>query len=211
MKYAIARNEDISDLEIYTGATTGNISPIPAEVVRKFGWAKVRLFMHKYGLYTMPTTELIEYLRSKIAGRRAIEIGAGMGVIGRSLGIPLTDSRMQERPDIKAYYEAMRQPVIKYPADVEKLEALEAVRKYRPEVVIGSFITYKWREETKSGNYWGVDTLKLIHSVPEYYMIGNLETHHHDPALKYLTDAERPEFLFTRGNPEYSLIFHWKK
>ena len=94
--------QDISDIEAYTGASSGIIRPLPVAEVEKFGWEKIRLFMHVYGLYTLPTVELIDYLAGIVCGKRAIEIGAGMGVIGRSLGIPITDSRMQELPEVKS-------------------------------------------------------------------------------------------------------------
>src|SRR6185295_2017181 len=61
---------------------------------------ELKYFMHQNAIYVLPTTELIDWLRTEIVGT-AIEIGAGHGAISRALGIPITDSRMQERPDIK--------------------------------------------------------------------------------------------------------------
>ena len=211
MTTRILQNMDFSDIEKQTGALSGIIKPIPAADVTRYGADKVRLFLHKYALYTMPTTELIDHLAGIIAGRTAIEIGAGMGVIGRSLKIPLTDNKMQEWPEVKAQYQMMGQPTIQYPCDVEKLDALAAVKKYRPQVVIGSYITHLWKPGMSHGNQYGVDTLKLIKSVDEYYMIGNLQTHVHDPAMKFLYDVERHDFLHTRGRKDTSVIFHWKK
>ena len=211
MKAQFLTKQDISDIEAYTGASSGIIKPLPVAEVEKFGWEKILLFMYKYGLYTLPTVELIDYLAGIVRGKRAIEIGAGMGTIGRSLRIPITDSRMQERPEVKAYYDAMRQPVIRYPDDVEKLDALAAVEKYEPEVVIGSYITHLWKPGMQSGNQWGVDTGELIKRVPAYYMIGNSETHANDPAMKYLDGIEHHEFLYTRGGKETSVIFRWKR
>lgn len=210
MKALFITKQDISDIEAYTGASSGIIRPLPVAEVEKFGWEKIRLFMHVYGLYTLPTVELIDYLAGIVCGKRAIEIGAGMGVIGRSLGIPITDSRMQELPEVKAYYDAIRQPVIRYPDDVEKLDAFAAVEKYEPEVVIGSYITHLWKPGMESGNPWGVDTLELIKRVPAYYMIGDSETHRNDPAMKYLDGIEHHDFLYTRGGKETSVIFRWK-
>lgn len=211
MKALFLTKQDISEIEAYTGASSGIIKPLPVAEVEKFGWEKILLFMYKYGLYTLPTVELIDYLAGIVRGKRAIEIGAGMGTIGRSLRIPITDSRMQELPEVKAYYDAVRQPVIRYPDDVEKLDALAAVEKYEPEVVIGSYITHKWKPGMQSGNQWGVDTGELIKRVPAYYMIGNMETHRNDPAMKYLDGIEHHDFLYTRGGKETSVIFRWKR
>jgi hypothetical protein len=209
MNYFISSHRDISELEELTGASAGMICPIPAETVAKFDFATLRLFLHKWALYTMPTTELIEYLAGKIAGKSAIEIGAGLGVIGRALGVPLTDNKMQEWPDIRATYEAMGQPTIKYPPDIIELDAIAAVEQYKPDIAIGSYITHKWDDRTKSGNWWGVDPLKLIQMVPEYLMVGNLNTHRNDPAMKYIDHIERHDFIFTRGGQETSAIFCW--
>lgn len=211
MSYTILSNEDISGLEELTGATTGIIHPVPSAEVEKFGFSAVRLFLHKYGLYTMPTTELIEYLAGVIKGKSAIEIGAGLGVIGRSLGIPITDNKMQEWPEIKAYYEGMRQPTIKYPPDIIEMDALKAVAHYKPDIVIGSYITHLWKPGMTSGNQYGVDTIKLIKSVPEYLMIGSIQTHRNDPAMPFLNSIEQHDFLHTRSERKASVIFRWKR
>ena len=207
----ISSHRNISELEELTGATTGLIRPIPAKDVAKFGFLTLRLFLHKWALYTFPTTELIDYLADRIAGKSAIEIGAGLGVIGRALGIPLTDNKMQEWPEIRITYEMMGQPTIKYPPDIIELDAIVAAEQYKPDIVIGSYITHKWDDYTQSGNWWGVDTVKLVHSVPEYLMVGNLNTHRNDPAMRYLDHIERHDFLFTRGGREPSAIFCWKR
>ena len=201
---------DISGLEELTCAMTGMIRPIPAKEVAKFDVATLRLFLHKYGLYTMPTTELIDYLAGIIAGKTAIEIGAGLGVIGRSLGIPIIDNKMQEWPDVKRYYDLTRQPTIKYPPDIIEMDAHDAVKRYKPAIVIGSYITHKRKPGTILGNPHGVDNLKIARSVRAYYMIGNLRTHCEDPAMKHLDGIEHHDFLYTRGDKDTSVIFRWK-
>lgn len=211
VNFAITSDIDVSRLEELTGAASGMIRPIPAREVEKCGFEQARMFMHKYGLYTLPTVELIEYLAGIIAGKRAIEIGAGMGVIGRALGIPATDNKMQAWPEVKAYYDRMRQPTIRYPADIIELDAHDAVKRYRPQIVIGSYITHKWWPGMESGNQYGVDNLKIARKVEAYYMIGSLTTHLKDPAMKHLDGIERHDFLYTRGGKENSVIFRWKR
>ena len=134
-----------------------------------------------------------------------------MGVIGRALGIPVTDNKMQAWPSVKAYYDLMRQPTIRYPVDIIELDAHEAVKRYRPQVVIGSYITHRWRPGMTSGNQYGVDNLKIARKVEAYYMIGSLTTHMQDPAMKHLDGIERHDFLYTRGGKENSVIFRWKR
>lgn len=202
---------DLTEIEEVTGAATGSIRPIPTKEILKFRGDMLDLFLHKHALYSYPTTELLEYLSGIIAGKKAIEIGCGLGIIGRSLGIPITDSKQQSWPEVKTYYEAFGQPVIQYPDDVEELDALAAIEKYQPDVVIGSYITHIWDDNTKSGNYWGVDTLKLISSVDEYYMIGNGKVHLKDPAMPYVDAIEQHDFLVTRGDIDLAAIFRWNR
>ncbi len=133
-----------------------------------------------------------------------------MGVIGRSLGIPITDNKMQEVPEVKSYYDGVKQPIIKYPRDIIEMDAHDAVRRYKPAIVIGSYITHKWRPGMTSGNQYGVDNLKIARSVRAYYMIGNLRTHRDDPAMKYLDGIEHHDFLYTRGDKDTSVIFRWR-
>ena len=64
---------------------------------------EIKYFMYKHGIYVLPTTELITFLSKNIIGL-TIEIGAGLGAIGRSLNIKMTDSYLQADPLIAQYY-----------------------------------------------------------------------------------------------------------
>lgn len=88
---------------------------------------------------------------------------------------------MQERPEIKMYYLMGGQPVIQYPSDVEKLDAEQAINKYKPDTVIGCFITHKFDYSTNSGNAFGVQEEFIIKNVRRYINVGNLETHRLKP------------------------------
>jgi len=166
-----------------------------------------RYFMWKHGIYVLPTQELIDWLRENITGN-AIEIGAGVGSIARALEIPITDSRMQERPEIKFYYNMSGQPTIAYPNDVEKLNYEEAIIKYKPKTVIGCFITNKYEEKIGSGNALGVQEEYILENVSRYINIGNLETHKHKPILKRNPEGFNFDWLFTRSaNQELNRIW----
>ena len=99
----------------FRAISTAELDRIPA--------ASLRLWCHLNARYGLPTVELVAWLHQFIAGRQAIEIGAGHGDLGRQLGIPTTDSRIQERPDVAAFYRSIGQPVIQYPSWIERLEA----------------------------------------------------------------------------------------
>lgn len=133
-------------------------------------------------------------LRERIAGRRAIEIGAGNGALAQALGIAATDSRLQEEPDIAAYYRAIGQPPVRYGAQVEKLDAVAASAKYRPQVVIGSWITHLAdpAPPEKGGSACGVDEEQVVASRDEYICIGNAQVHRHKPIWNLPHDKVSP-------------------
>ena len=108
---------------------------------RQYSKDSIRLYLHQAALYVLPTTELISFLRKEIGDMSAIEIGCGTGFIAKELGVPATDIRMQEVPEVAFWYKMNGQPVIKYPDYVEKLEGMEAIQKYKPDVAFGCYIT----------------------------------------------------------------------
>lgn len=209
MNGSVLKKEDITSLENEALNTAGNLVIKPYSFWQEIDQNKQSLFMLKYGIYVLPTFELIEWLKSKIIGV-AIEIGAGNGSIARELKIPITDSRMQEREDIKLMYFMGGQPVIKYPEDVEKLDSFEAIYKYRPQTVIGAFITHKYIDEIKKGNFWGVDEDFILLHAKRYLNIGNLETHKHKPILQLKHEAHYFPWLITRSiNQSANRIFEF--
>jgi hypothetical protein len=76
----------------------------------------------RHGFYGFPALELVDFLRTRIAGRSAIEIGAGPGVLAQALGIPATDNHQQEDQTIRA----LGQPTVPYGDHVQKLDAAAA-------------------------------------------------------------------------------------
>ena len=184
---------------------------LPAASLSAVPLEHMRLWCHQQAAYGLPTTELVDWLRARIAGRRAIEIGAGNDSLGRALGIPCTDSRMQERPEIAAHYRLMGQAVIAYPADVEKLDALEAVAEYKPEVVIGSWITHRYRadEHERGGNAYGVDEDALLDAGMTYIHIGATTSHDKKRILSRPHEKFRFDWLAGRGESRDRVIWVW--
>lgn len=201
---------DISELEKEV-LNNGKLIIKSFDFWKNRNWNEVGTFLHTHAIYVLPTEELINWMKENILGK-AIEIGAGNGSIARALNIPITDSRMQENPEIKFYYQATGQPVIKYPDDVEKLDAEEAIKKYSPDTVLGCFITHKFKEEIGSGNMYGVEEENILKSVKKYINIGNLKTHGMKPILKLKHEELYFDWLITRSvNQNENRIFIWNK
>jgi hypothetical protein len=141
----------------------------------------------------LPTVELCQWLKEKIAGRPAIEIGAGHGAVGKYLGIPCTDSKLQDDAIIRMTYQMMGQPVVKYPKHVIKMEALEAIDHYKPEVVIATWVTQLHKDDSDIGNsnMYGIDEDNIVGKV-KYIHIGHRKVH----GKKRILELDHEEFVF---------------
>lgn len=161
------------------------IAARPLAEYRAMNQTALRLFCHTHARYVLPTTELIDYLKTIIGDRSAIEIGAGAGDLGCQLGIPMTDSYCQTWPDVQLMYAATGQPTIKYGRDVEYLDALAAVEKYQPDVVLAAWVTH-WIDPNlppKPGSMYGVKEDLLLKNVKEYIVVGSTAIHSIKPIM----------------------------
>ena len=155
---------------------------------------------NRMGIYGMPTVELIEHLKSIIAGRSCIEIGAGSGILSEYLGIHATDNRQMERPEIRLHYQLTGQPLTVYGDKVEGIDAHDAIRRYRPQVVVASWVTHKYREDRAwaGGNATGVDEDWVLDHCEEYIFIGNDYVHMHKSIWDREHEKYSTPFLFSR-------------
>lgn len=209
----ILNNQDISQLNEKFLAD-GDLRVQPAAEYSLFSQEQISIFCVKNAFYGLPTEELILWLRGQIGSRKAIEIGAGNGALGRALHIPMSDSFLQEQPDVKAYYESLQQPTIRYGTDVERLDYKEAILKYQPEVVIGSWVTQLWRDHSDDGaaSMHGLDEEWILETVPCYIHVGNAKTHGRKRILKSPHREYRFDWLFSRAvNPAECVIYVWDR
>jgi hypothetical protein len=184
---------------------------LPAATLAKIDQTDLLFWCFQRAIYGLPSVELVDWLRAKIAGRSAIEIGAGNGALARALGIPATDSWMQAKPEIERYYRSIGQTPISYAPDVERLDARAAIKKYQPDVVVGSWITHRYMKERPElgGNAEGVDEHWVIEQVETYIFIGAQSTHHQKPILELPHERLAPIWLFGRGKPNERFIAVW--
>ncbi len=192
----------------------GFIRLLPSAAYDDFDPEGLRLWCHKHARYGLPTIELISWLREKINGRKAIEIGAGAGDLSHYLNIPGTDNRMQEWPYIEAIYSSIGQPVIKYPVSVRGCDALTAIEVLSPDVVVASWVT-EWIDPNKEapasgGNIYGVKEDQIIASGVTYIVIGNTFIH---GAKKIMQESHQTfDLPFVRSrasHPKENRIWVW--
>ena len=192
----------------------GVIRLLPAAELDLFHREALRLWCHLHGRYGLVTRELVAWLLDLIGPRKAIEIGAGHGDLAHHLGIRATDNKCQERPEVAQYYRLLGQPVIRYPAWVQKIDALQAVREHRPEVVIGSWVT-EWIDPalpapSQGGSIYGVKEDLILEEAVTYVLIGNLAVHGAKTIMRRPHAEHALPFLRSRANrPDLDRVFVW--
>ena len=178
----------------------------------KFSWPEVRTLLHETATYVVPTDELLDCLDDLIGNEKAIEICAGNGYIGSNLGILMTDSYQQQDDKMSVLmYDLMRQPRIKYPKSVMKLEASAAVRRIKPHTVLGCYATHKWRDDVMNGNDKGVDFEDIYSCVQRIILVGHKETHKYNPLMELPhKEIELPGLLTRAADQSLNRIFIWE-
>ncbi len=190
----------------------GTLRILPAAHILAIPQDRIAAWCHMRGRYGLPTEELIAWLKTQINGLTAIEIGAGSGDLGRHLGIPQSDSCLQDIPEIAAVYKAMHQPTIAYPKFVELLTAENAIKKYQPEVVIGSWITQLGTADVKDSSPFGVNEIEMLKKIKKYIMIGHSNVHINKQILELPHDTFMFDWICSRPlNRSGNLIFVWER
>ena len=200
----------------------GRLRVLDASALASVPHDDLRYWCHMRAVYGLVTTELVAWLADRIGGRSAIEIGSGNGALGRALGIPRTDSRIQETPEMQMFYRLQGQATVTYGEDVERLDALAAVRRYRPKVVVGMWVTeYVSPHETPGpggGSIYGIDERALFaEGVETYIVVGNLTVHGqkrilHEPPTGVTVEGFAASWIWSRSAaPSQNCILVWDK
>lgn len=213
---SILNHNNIEYLDEILLDSTGRLKVIPFDEVRDLPQTDISAFCVKKGIYSIPTQELIDFLVDEIGDKKekTIEIGAGNGAICKALGIRGTDSFMQLEPAIREHYEALGQTIVPYGEHIEKLDANEAVRKYKPEVVVGAWCTHKYniKEHFRGGNQYGINEKLILERTQKYIHIGNEKVHSKKPILKYSHRTIKEPWIVSRSlSKEQNVIYVWEK
>jgi hypothetical protein len=206
------------DLDTRFFDPAGQLRVLPSAAYDDIPHVDLRYWCGQRALYGLPTTELVMWLKTFIAGRTAIEVGSGNGALGRALDIPRTDSHIQDDPEARLHYLLQGQATVLYGRDVEKLEAVEAVRKYNPQVVIGSWVT-AWVDPNKpfragAGCMYGIKEERILDhpSVEAYVVVGHREVHSNKSILARPHGIIQPPWLRSRSrDPAGNAIFVWER
>jgi hypothetical protein len=186
----------------------------PASFYDAISHYSLMYWCHHHARYGLPTIELVEWLQERIGNREAIEIGSGCGDLAYHLDIVATDNRVQEWKQVKEHYRILGQPLIKYGNHVNVCSANHAVLTYKPEVVIGSWIT-EWIDPdlpppSHGGSIYGVKEDKIVKQC-EYILIGNIAIHGKKKIMQLPHEEYNLPFVRSRAHyPELNRVWIWK-
>lgn len=197
------------DRELMRG---GRLQVLPSSFFDSIDPDALAYWLTLHGIYGVPTVELIAWLEEQIGDQLAIEIGAGNGALARALDIPATDSHIMLDPEVRRFYAALNQPVTEYGDDVEKLEARYAIDKYKPEIVVGSWVTQKWLspKDNGAGSVFGVNEEYVIRNA-KYILIGHDNIHKQKRIMAYPHKEYRFPWLVSRSHRTGNMIAIWDK
>lgn len=206
----------VRDISVDFLEKNGQMRVVAAEKYAATTRQERALFGNRHGLYGFLTIELIDHLKNLIGERSAIEIGAGHGGLAKALGITATDSRMQEHPSVAALYHLTGQPTVKYGANVERLDALSAIKRHKPQVVIGCWVTHKYdpKRHEAGGNQDGIIEEAVIAGCETYIFIGNTQVHENKSIWKLPHTCITPPWLYSRavnGSPDFIAVWERPK
>lgn len=198
--------------------TNDQVVPVAAGKLKEFKQEDIAAFCHIHALYQLPTIELIQWLRLELQdflypavwGHKVIEVGSGNGCIARNIPVVGTDNYLQTQTVMRLFYEATGQPIIKYGDDVLRMDAGTAVDTFKPEVVIGCWVTQYGENETIiDSNPYGIKELQFLGKINRYIMIGNERVHSRKLVLKQFPyRAHKFNWLYSRSmEPEKNIIY----
>lgn len=199
---------EIRDLRPDVLGADGRMRILPAAYWATTTTNERALFGTRTGIYSFPTEELVVRLKELIAGRVAIEIGAGHGILAEALGIPGTDNYQHRMLKYRLVYETAKQPIVPYGPKVIEMHASRAVRHFRPQVVIGCWVTHKYdhAHPELEGNEIGVDEPDILRNCSTYIFVGNEHVHAQKPILSTRPSLGRkhvieyPDYVYSRAH-----------
>lgn len=198
----------------------GRLRLLPASAFLSEDPAALRYWLHWQARYLLPTSEMVDWLQEQIGGRLALEICSGNGDLAHLLGIRGSDSGQQSRRlAASSFYAQAQQPPTRPTPDVHPLEAIQAINRFHPEVVVGAWVTRKFivgqdTEGVSLANIYGPVEETVIGRVQTYIHIGADHIHGTKTALSLPHEVYRFPWIVSRANyvnPAANVIYVWNR
>jgi hypothetical protein len=211
-------NELVDLIGLFLDKETGDFKISNYDEISMVEKNDISLLGFSMGLYSFPTKELIDFLKEEIGTEeRVLEIGAGSGIISKALNIRGTDSfAQQEDLNLLLTCLTLNQTPVQYGKNVEKMEAIDAIRRYKPKIVIASWVSHKMnlKNPYRGGYINGVKEEYILERVDKYIFIGNESVHKNKPIFKVKPPSRILKFpwLLSRSErKEENTIWIWEK
>ena len=153
------------------------------------------------GMYAFYSRELVEDLANRIGERPCLEIGAGDGTLARFLS--------HAGVNIRAVDDQSWAHVIRYPEEVEKMDAAEALARYQPKAVVCSFPPPKNTFEQKVFATPSVD-LYLVLTTRHRFAAGDWSAYESQTEFALQTDESLARMLLPPEIDPQVLVFERK-
>lgn len=215
MAVTMVRPSQVEYLDKHLLNDVGYVRVLPAAELHAIEPEHLRAWMNIQAIYQYPTTELVEFLLTRIpATRGTIEICAGRGRLGHALGVRAIDRYTCDEPEAHALYGMMGQPLIRPAVDVERMTAAKAVQKYKPHTVVGAFVTQRCvnSDPAGTGSMFGVREETMLRKVRRYILVGNANTHRHKRIRAKRHRTWRFPWLVSRAlRQDLNEIWEWER
>jgi hypothetical protein len=184
-----------------------------AKFYHELDYHSLRIWCIYRAIYQLPTIELIEYLSTNVNLEKAIEIGEGNNYLYHHLGIRGIDNYFQQIPKVKLVHELLGETPTSPPPEVEKMDAIEAINLYQPEVVITAWATLKYEDkEIDTGNRYAPDEDEILSKGVTYIHIGNHNIHGERKIMSQPHQTFYFDWLVSRAkDPAENCIYAWNK
>jgi hypothetical protein len=216
MQFQILQEKPVSHLDNLL-LENNKLKLLSSAELSKIPELELRLWCHQKGVYGLPTLELLEAIKPHLVENKSIEVGGGNGVFGRLLGIPSTDSMIQNSPEMRVYYAMLQQPIVAYGDDVLNYEASAAIEHFKPDVVFGSWVTQYVsplapEPPPGGGSFHGLREQEFVSHIKKYIVYGNEAVHglkeiFRDPKLHVEKIFDREHFFSRASKPELNCLY----
>ncbi len=192
---------------------TNRIKLQPATAYDSIARQDLQTWCHYRNRYVLPTVELVDWLKTRINGRRAIEIGAENSDLAYYLGIPAIGSY----PGLHstAYTTVLfpgQIPTRVIMSDAHQIDIMQAIYELRPEVAIGAWIPDKFTNNFYGYHKYAPNDYQIIQNT-EYIHISSEKLHSKLKIREFPHEIFKPVGLISRevSSPPDDVIYVWKK
>lgn len=173
----------IGEMAAVLNGPQGSIQVLPTATYLQWGVLSLRYWANQYGVFSVPTTELAEWLAERLGHycvplKSVHEIGCGNGALAKRLGFPCSDARNNQAA--QAISQSLGGQHAKPPRWVSTREGTAAAIQYRPKVVLAQWVTAGGGtpgDISDGRNGYGPDYRQILKHCDQLIYIGNDAVH----------------------------------